>query len=404
MVLRSQIVDLYGNGTYLFDNYENLPSYTMFLVMCRAFFEYIRLAFLPVNLRMEYTINPAQSLFSFKVLFPIIVLVSTLVAAARIKSGSGMKLVIFSVLWFFTALLPVSNIIPSGIVLAERTLYLPSVGSCLIMGLAVSKMQTVAAGRYMRYTAVSFVIILVMFAAISIKTNPSWLNQRQNDEDNLKLVRHRVEVFPGNPGSYIVLAGINIDLGEFGPEPEAALLKAKSLDPADPQIFYMLAKIYDKRSQPEKALAEITSAIKIKPEAFYYNFAGLILKKLKRYPEAAAMFDEAIRIKPAMSYYYVNMGNLLVESGNDKSAMIFFEKAAMLDPSNQDAYLGQGLVLNSQRKFDEAVVKLRKAVDLKPSSADLHYFLGVALKDAGRIEEAQIEFIESDRLGKSNVQ
>jgi tetratricopeptide (TPR) repeat protein len=216
-------------------------------------------------------------------------------------------------------------------------------------------------------------------------------------------VRHRINVFPNNPGSYIVLASINLDLGEFGSEPEAALLKAKSIDPSDSLIFYMLAKIYDKRSQPEKAMTEITSAIRIKPEASYYNFAGLILTKLKRYPEAAAMFDKAIKIEPAVSCYYINMGNLLVESGSDEPALAFFEKGAVLDPNNHDAYLGQGIVLNSQRRFDEAVVKLRKAVDLQPSNADLHRFLGVALKDAGRDEEARMEFIESERLRKNNT-
>jgi hypothetical protein len=40
----------------------------------------------------------------------------------------------FGLLWLVTALLPVSNVVPTGVVLAERTLFLASIGFLLAVG------------------------------------------------------------------------------------------------------------------------------------------------------------------------------------------------------------------------------------------------------------------------------
>src|SRR5262249_51793684 len=40
----------------------------------------------------------------------------------------------FGLLWMSIALVPVSNVLPTGVVLGERTLFLPSVGFVLVVG------------------------------------------------------------------------------------------------------------------------------------------------------------------------------------------------------------------------------------------------------------------------------
>jgi hypothetical protein len=40
----------------------------------------------------------------------------------------------FGLAWCAIALLPVSNVVPTGVVVAERTLFLPSAGACLVLG------------------------------------------------------------------------------------------------------------------------------------------------------------------------------------------------------------------------------------------------------------------------------
>jgi hypothetical protein len=55
-------------------------------------------------------------------------------AAAAIGCRRRAPVIAFGLLWTAAALLPVSNLVPSGLLLAERTLFLPSVGFLIVLG------------------------------------------------------------------------------------------------------------------------------------------------------------------------------------------------------------------------------------------------------------------------------
>jgi len=55
-------------------------------------------------------------------------------AVAVLRTWRRRPVFAFGVLWCAAALLPVSNIIPTGIMLAERTLYVPSIGFVIAVG------------------------------------------------------------------------------------------------------------------------------------------------------------------------------------------------------------------------------------------------------------------------------
>ena len=57
-------------------------------------------------------------------------------AVAVLRTWRRRPVFAFGVLWCAAALLPVSNIIPTGIMLAERTLYVPSIGFVMAVGAA----------------------------------------------------------------------------------------------------------------------------------------------------------------------------------------------------------------------------------------------------------------------------
>jgi protein O-mannosyl-transferase len=57
-------------------------------------------------------------------------------ALLALATRLGWKPVFFGAGWFFIALLPVSNLVPSGVLVGERNLYLPSVGICFLGGAA----------------------------------------------------------------------------------------------------------------------------------------------------------------------------------------------------------------------------------------------------------------------------
>ncbi|MBI5601018.1 MAG: hypothetical protein HY944_05590 [Gemmatimonadetes bacterium] len=112
------------------------------LIMLNVIPEYGRLMLAPVRLYADY--SPRQ-LDVFATLHPshlagLLLLLST--AALFVLSVRRAPVVAFGVAWFALAVAPVSNVLlATGILLAERTLYLPSVGAMLVVAVGLDALR-----------------------------------------------------------------------------------------------------------------------------------------------------------------------------------------------------------------------------------------------------------------------
>ena len=82
----------------------------------------------------------------------------------------------FALLWVVMAISPVANVLfPSGVVVAERTLYLPSVGAALLAAVVLER--AAAAGRQ-RLAWGLVAALLAVFAVRTWTRTPAWRNNR----------------------------------------------------------------------------------------------------------------------------------------------------------------------------------------------------------------------------------
>lgn len=102
---------------------------------------YARLLFLPLDLSADYGAGVIDVAVGWTaegvvgVLLALSVLVLALLGWRRKVAGEPSRALSLGVLWFCVTILPVSNLLfVAGVLLAERTLYLPSVGFCLAAG------------------------------------------------------------------------------------------------------------------------------------------------------------------------------------------------------------------------------------------------------------------------------
>jgi hypothetical protein len=109
------------------------------LTVLRVVPEYVRLMVWPWDLAIDYT---PGTMVLVTTVTPMVVLGAViLVLAAGIVALTWRRapVVAAGILWFAIAMSPVSNVFfASGIVLAERTFYLPSVGGVLVIGWVVA--------------------------------------------------------------------------------------------------------------------------------------------------------------------------------------------------------------------------------------------------------------------------
>jgi protein O-mannosyl-transferase len=140
----------------------------------RSWPEYVRLLFFPFNLSIDYgpgVVLPVESFTPMTLLGLLFLVVTiTLMLATPWHRYSGLVAG-----WFMIAILPVSNLlIPIGVLIAERTLYLPSVAVCILAGI-IWEHASAAEQRETRRLALALAIALVLvFSVKTISRNRTW--------------------------------------------------------------------------------------------------------------------------------------------------------------------------------------------------------------------------------------
>jgi protein O-mannosyl-transferase len=145
---------------------------------------YVRLWAFPLDLSSDYSPNVIPVSTGWHavnitgVLLALLLLVGTLVAWRRPALGNGSnsaKIAAFGVVWFLITISPISNtLFLSGVMLAERTLYLPSAGLAAAVGWLFVRMFRE------RPKAAPLLLVVVLLAG-SVRTwtrNPAWFDHQ----------------------------------------------------------------------------------------------------------------------------------------------------------------------------------------------------------------------------------
>jgi hypothetical protein len=202
--------------------------------------EWARLLLWPARLAADYSPPQLTVFVGFN---------STLISAAAILAGcllvsiagwSGRRAVTFALLWIAVALFPVSNVLlRSGVILAERTLFLPSVGAVLAVGAAVAWVTArwMSGGRSWSPVAAAAVApILVLGLVKSTSRQRVW---RSNDT----FYEHIVEDVPLGYRAHYMHGMWLLEKGRRS-EGERHVRTAIALFPYDPAVYTDLADQY----------------------------------------------------------------------------------------------------------------------------------------------------------------
>lgn len=149
-----------------------------FLTLLRIVPEWARLLVWPAHLRAEYSPREFVASTSFGGMEALGLAILALVFAGIWFGRRRARALSFGLGWCVIALFPVSNVvIPTGILLAERTLFLPSIGFMIAVGgVCVVGPWTVLAPRMRTSAVVAFVALAIAGIARSIERQRVWQN------------------------------------------------------------------------------------------------------------------------------------------------------------------------------------------------------------------------------------
>jgi protein O-mannosyl-transferase len=185
--------------------------------------------------------------------------VTILVAAAGIAVAASRRghAIALGLEWLAITLLPVSNlVVVTGLLLAERTLFLPSVGFAMVAGTAGQWIYTRASSGRWR-PALEFAFAAVIAAALV----RSAVHQRVWANDG----RLITAAITAAPNSY-QLDAMYADYALQNQNPSAAeqwLKRAIALYPSDPASFVSLGQLYVQTGHFDGALLAFTDAMRL---------------------------------------------------------------------------------------------------------------------------------------------
>ena len=240
--------------------------------------------------------------------------------------------------WFWITLAPsagVNFLALSDAIMAERFLYLPSVGFCLVGGLVIGRLlKDLETGRgdsgareVSAAPALALVLVVVAYGGLTLWRNEDWKN-------DYRLYLRMVETSPGAALPHVNLAFTQIQGGEvqaareqlkqavairldaralaglgltqtvLGERDEGLrnALSASALAPRNANVLATLGAVYLYREEPAPALAALDASLALKPNQVNAAFnRALALAKLGRPGEAEVALAHGFELSAVMA-------------------------------------------------------------------------------------------------------
>lgn len=169
--------DLLSTVPYTSTALQRLPGFFV------AITNYIRLLIFPFNLHIEYGAK-LFSLANLKAIIGISVAFGAITYAFKRKETNA--LMSFSILWFFVALLTVTNLVRLNAYMAEHWLYLPSIGFFVIVSQFLASLCQ--SKDYRIPSSILVIILFTTYAFLTIKQNTYWNNALDFYQKTVKYV------------------------------------------------------------------------------------------------------------------------------------------------------------------------------------------------------------------------
>jgi tetratricopeptide (TPR) repeat protein len=222
--------------------------------------EWVRLLLWPARLSSEYappSIDIAQgpSVVQLPGLLLLIGILGLAILLWKRRTKTESAVACFGIAWLCLTLLPSSNfIVPAGIIIAERTLFLPSLGAMLAIGAlavwcakAIRDLHSTGLIRNVRIAAAAFVLGIVVAGTVrSAGRTPVW-------RDNEHLFRQAVIDAPDSYRAHYMLGVWMFETGRKR-EGEHSYRHAIALFPYDPAMSYNMALQYQNAGMYEAAI------------------------------------------------------------------------------------------------------------------------------------------------------
>jgi len=318
-------------------------------------------------------------------------------------------------------------------IVADRFMYLPSLGICVLFGVGVQKLISMSEGKVWVQIAVqsSLVILMVFLSVQTFQQTRIWQN-------GITLWNYVIKAQPTNFRAY---HNRGIDLSERK-EFDLALAdfnKTIEINPDYAKAYTNRSALYKLRGELDKALADYNQAIRLdadieatynnrgmfyfeqgqyglalndynKSIALYpefeeaYNNRGLVYAALGQIDNALKDYQTALKLNPKLFSAFSNRGMLLKNQGKFKVALENYNQAIQLNPQYSIALNNRGILYAVMERYDLSIEDFNRAIEVDPNYAHAYHNRGMSYKKQGMYQKAMNDYNHAIELDSQYVQ
>lgn len=366
--------------------FKNGPFIARIFTMSQVFIKYYQLMIWPNVLSADYDFSAVplttqiNSVVIISLLINIGLIISILIAFWR------NRFIAFAGAFFIVTTSIISNIIfPTGILMAERVLYMPLLTICLLFaGLLINLYQQ--KNSLIKYLALILIVALTSMAIVRCYyRNKDWSSPDAS-------VYALIKASPNNTKALLELATIYWRDGQFA-DAEREIKKAIEIAPNQAKQCGVLAQLYVAQGRFDEALPWAKRSLEIfSRNDFVYIVLAQIYNHKNQFNEAITALKQGQEISPYNATICHDLAINLALIGDRNSAIIQLTRAIELKEDYADAHANLALMLRGTVQEQEAWAHIEKAVELEPNNAVYHNILGNFLSNANRLPEAITQF------------
>uniref|UniRef100_A0A914WQJ4 Tetratricopeptide repeat protein n=1 Tax=Plectus sambesii TaxID=2011161 RepID=A0A914WQJ4_9BILA len=296
--------------------------------------------------------------------------------------------------------LPASNLFfRVGFVLAERVLYLPSIGFCFLLAIALSLLAQSSQNHTSwlnRYSKALIAALVFLWTIKSIERSSEWRTEKD-------LYRSGAAVCPQNAKIHYNLGKVLTD-GGLELDAVAKYREALKLNPMYDHAMNNLANLLQQRGEYAEAERLLLRAVQVRADfaAAWMNL-GIVQTALGRWVEAETAYHTALGLRSPYPDCLFNMGNLYVTQNRQHEALACWRNATRVKPQHAKAWINQMILLDNIDDCEAAVHVGREALQYVVDEPGVHFSLGSCLGKLSRFEDAEQSLAAAIRLDPLNA-
>ncbi|KAF6122234.1 transmembrane O-mannosyltransferase targeting cadherins 1 [Phyllostomus discolor] len=305
-----------GGSMPLFSEQDNPASFSPYILTRFLTYSYL-LAFnmwlllAPVTLCYDWQVGSiplVETIWDMRnlatVLLAVVMALLSLHCLAAFKRLEH-KEVLVGLLFLVFPFVPASNLFfRVGFVVAERVLYMPSMGYCILVVHGLNKLCSWLNRCGATTLTVSTVLLLLLFSWKTVKQNEIWLSRES-------LFRSGVQTLPHNA-----------------------------------KVHYNYANFLKDQGRNREAIYHYRTALKLYPRhASALNNLGTLTRNTA---EAQMYYQRALQLSPQHSRALFNLGNLLKSQEKKEEAITLLKDSIKYGPEFADAYSSLASLLAEQ--------------------------------------------------------